>query len=79
MFYTPGDCLLLKLGQKTPTAANTFIPSLDTSPFTRHTLWSTMVMGVFMVFSFLGVSQPQYQRFASVPTLAQAQLYVRNN
>ncbi|XP_042858819.1 sodium-coupled monocarboxylate transporter 1-like [Penaeus japonicus] len=48
--------------------------NLDTSPFTRHTLWSTMVMGVFMVFSFLGVSQPQYQRFASVPTLAQAQL-----
>lgn len=37
-----------------------------------------MVMGVFMVFSFLGVSQPQYQRFASVPTLAQAQLYVGN-
>lgn len=35
-------------------------------------------MGVFMVFSFLGVSQPQYQRFASVPTLAQAQLYVGN-
>ncbi|XP_063598195.1 sodium-coupled monocarboxylate transporter 1-like [Penaeus indicus] len=48
--------------------------NLDPSPFTRHTLWSTMVMGVFMVFSFLGVSQPQYQRFASVPTLAQAQL-----
>nr|XP_027227543.1 sodium-coupled monocarboxylate transporter 1-like [Penaeus vannamei] len=48
--------------------------NLDPSPFTRHTLWSTLVMGVFMVFSFLGVSQPQYQRFASVPTLAQAQL-----
>ncbi|XP_042865927.1 sodium-coupled monocarboxylate transporter 1-like [Penaeus japonicus] len=47
--------------------------NLDTSPYTRHTLWSTMVIGIFMVFSFLGVAQPPYQRFASAPTLAHAQ------
>ncbi|ROT76754.1 hypothetical protein C7M84_004653 [Penaeus vannamei] len=50
------------------------IPSLDTSPFARHTLWSTLVVGVYMMISFLGLSQSQYQRFASVPTLAQAQM-----
>ncbi|XP_069970128.1 sodium-coupled monocarboxylate transporter 1 isoform X1 [Penaeus vannamei] len=47
--------------------------NLDTSPYTRHTLWSTTVIGIFMVFSFLGVAQPPYQRFASAPTLAHAQ------
>lgn len=48
--------------------------NLDTSPFARHTLWSTLVVGVYMMISFLGLSQSQYQRFASVPTLAQAQM-----
>ncbi|XP_063598193.1 sodium-coupled monocarboxylate transporter 1-like [Penaeus indicus] len=47
--------------------------NLDASLYTRHTLWSTTVIGFFMVFSFLGVAQPPYQRFASAPTLAHAQ------
>ncbi|XP_063606817.1 sodium-coupled monocarboxylate transporter 1-like [Penaeus indicus] len=45
----------------------------DPSPFARHTLWSTIVLGLYMAFSITGTSQTQYQRFASVKSLAMAQ------
>nr|XP_027214800.1 sodium-dependent multivitamin transporter-like [Penaeus vannamei] len=45
----------------------------DPSPFARHTLWSTIVLGFYTAFSVIGTSQSQYQRFASVKTLADAQ------
>ncbi|XP_047469226.1 sodium-coupled monocarboxylate transporter 1-like [Penaeus chinensis] len=45
----------------------------DPSPFARHTLWSTIFLGLYMAFSITGTSQTQYQRFASVKSLAMAQ------
>ncbi|XP_069980360.1 sodium-coupled monocarboxylate transporter 1 [Penaeus vannamei] len=45
----------------------------DPSPFARHTLWSTIVLGFYTAFSVTGTNQSQYQRFASVKNLANAQ------
>ncbi|XP_042885334.1 sodium-coupled monocarboxylate transporter 1-like [Penaeus japonicus] len=45
----------------------------DPSPFVRHTLWSTIVLGLYTAFSVIGTGQSQYQRFASVKNLAMAQ------
>lgn len=42
--------------------------NLDPSPFVRHTFWSTMTLGFYIMLS-IGLDQPCYQRFASVSTL----------
>ncbi|XP_069176449.1 sodium-coupled monocarboxylate transporter 1-like [Procambarus clarkii] len=47
--------------------------NLDTSPFVRHTFWSTTVLGFYLMVSKVGIYQPAYQRFASLRTLNQAQ------
>ncbi|KAK8387001.1 hypothetical protein O3P69_017980 [Scylla paramamosain] len=43
--------------------------NLDTSPFTRHTLWSTIVLGFYVTLNILGLNQGCYQRLASVSSL----------
>ncbi|KAK3879834.1 hypothetical protein Pcinc_015641 [Petrolisthes cinctipes] len=44
--------------------------NMNTSPYIRHTFWSTNVLGFYFILSSLGLSQPQYQRLTSVKTLA---------
>ncbi|XP_069178112.1 sodium-coupled monocarboxylate transporter 1-like [Procambarus clarkii] len=48
--------------------------NMDTSPFERHTFWSTLVLGVYMVQSMAGFNQAQFQRFISVKSLQLSQL-----
>ncbi|KAG7170661.1 sodium-coupled monocarboxylate transporter 1-like [Homarus americanus] len=47
--------------------------NMDTSPFVRHTFWSTQVLGMYVVLSMAGLNQPQFQRFVSVKNLKQSQ------
>lgn len=42
---------------------------LNPSPYERHTFWTTMVYGFFIMVNGIGVTQITYQRFASVRTL----------
>ncbi|XP_069949268.1 sodium-dependent multivitamin transporter-like [Cherax quadricarinatus] len=42
---------------------------MKTSPYERHTLLSTLVFGVYVMMSHVGINQTAYQRFASVSTL----------
>nr|XP_045586326.1 sodium-coupled monocarboxylate transporter 1-like [Procambarus clarkii] len=46
--------------------------NFDTSPFVRHTVWSTMSLGCFIMIFFTGFQQTSYQRFACVNTLRTA-------
>ncbi|XP_069941814.1 sodium-coupled monocarboxylate transporter 1 [Cherax quadricarinatus] len=52
--------------------------NFSTSPFERHTFWSTMVLGFYIMIYAVGFNQTTYQRFASVRTLqiSQSLLYV---
>ncbi|XP_045104478.1 sodium-coupled monocarboxylate transporter 1-like isoform X1 [Portunus trituberculatus] len=50
--------------------------NLDTSPFTRHTLLSTIILGFYVTLNILGLNQGCYQRLASVSTLHIAQRLV---
>ncbi|KAG7155537.1 Sodium-coupled monocarboxylate transporter 2-like 6 [Homarus americanus] len=43
--------------------------NLDSSPFVRHTFWSTFVLGFFVMIGSIGLNQAVYQRFASVSSL----------
>ncbi|KAG7170831.1 sodium-coupled monocarboxylate transporter 2-like isoform X1 [Homarus americanus] len=43
--------------------------NLDSSPFVRHTFWSTFVLGFYMMVGDIGLNQAVYQRFASVSSL----------
>ncbi|XP_053629337.1 sodium-coupled monocarboxylate transporter 1 isoform X2 [Cherax quadricarinatus] len=43
--------------------------NFDTSPYERHTFWSTLVYGFFIMVNGVGFTQITYQRFASVRTL----------
>ncbi|MPC52411.1 Sodium-coupled monocarboxylate transporter 2 [Portunus trituberculatus] len=43
--------------------------NFDISPFTRHTFWSTMVLGFYATVNMLGLNQGCYQRLASVSSL----------
>ncbi|KAK8746429.1 hypothetical protein OTU49_017014 [Cherax quadricarinatus] len=54
------------------------IQFFNTSPFDRHTFWSTVVHGFYVMVSGVGINQTTYQRFASVSTLriSQCLLYV---
>nr|XP_045595250.1 sodium-coupled monocarboxylate transporter 1-like [Procambarus clarkii] len=47
--------------------------NLDTSPFVRHSLCSTLVLGFYLMIGVVGCNQPTYQRLASVSTLHTAQ------
>ncbi|XP_069942038.1 sodium-dependent multivitamin transporter-like [Cherax quadricarinatus] len=47
--------------------------NLDTSPFVRHTFWSTLVLGFNLMLNFMAFNQSSYQRLASVSTLKVAQ------
>ncbi|XP_042238496.1 sodium-dependent multivitamin transporter-like, partial [Homarus americanus] len=47
--------------------------NLDTSPFERHTLMSTMVFGCYFMVSTIGFNQNAFQRLASVRTLQTSQ------
>lgn len=42
---------------------------MDTSPYVRHTFWSTSVLGFYITVSILGLNQGCYQRFASLGSL----------
>ncbi|XP_050713241.1 sodium-coupled monocarboxylate transporter 2-like isoform X2 [Eriocheir sinensis] len=50
--------------------------NMNTSPFIRHTFWSTSVLGVYFMINKVGLYQPCYQRFASVGSLKVAQRLV---
>lgn len=43
--------------------------SLDPSPYTRHTFWSTLVLGFYYMVNMVGFHQASYQRFASLGSL----------
>ncbi|XP_069946850.1 sodium-dependent multivitamin transporter [Cherax quadricarinatus] len=47
--------------------------NLDTSPFVRHTFWSTIVLGFNLMLNSMAFNQSSYQRLASVSTLKVAQ------
>ncbi|XP_042225903.1 sodium-coupled monocarboxylate transporter 2-like, partial [Homarus americanus] len=50
--------------------------NLDTSPFERHTLMSTVVFGYYLIVSSIGFNQTTFQRLASVRTLQTSQRLV---
>ncbi|KAK3867908.1 hypothetical protein Pcinc_026669 [Petrolisthes cinctipes] len=43
--------------------------NMDTSPYTRHTFWSTLVLGFYYMINMVGFHQASYQRFASLGSL----------
>ncbi|KAK8387781.1 hypothetical protein O3P69_018334 [Scylla paramamosain] len=45
---------------------------MNTSPYVRHTFWSTSVLGFYITVSILGLNQGCYQRFASLGSLQMA-------
>ncbi|XP_068212878.1 sodium-coupled monocarboxylate transporter 1-like isoform X2 [Palaemon carinicauda] len=45
--------------------------NMSTDPLERHTLMSTMILGVYFGFNCFGVGQAQFQRWASVSTIKQ--------
>ena len=44
--------------------------SLDTDPYVRHTFWSTISLGFFIVLNTIVTEQSAYQRLSSVKTLS---------
>ncbi|XP_068212879.1 sodium-coupled monocarboxylate transporter 2-like isoform X3 [Palaemon carinicauda] len=50
--------------------------NMSTDPLERHTLMSTMILGVYFGFNCFGVGQAQFQRWASVSTIKQCYITV---
>ncbi|XP_068212876.1 sodium-coupled monocarboxylate transporter 1-like isoform X2 [Palaemon carinicauda] len=46
--------------------------NMSTDPLERHTLMSTLILGVYFAFNCYGVGQAQFQRWASVSTIKQS-------
>lgn len=46
--------------------------NMSSDPLERHTLMSTVILGIYFAFSNYGVGQPQFQRWASVATIKQS-------
>ncbi|XP_064093412.1 sodium-coupled monocarboxylate transporter 2-like [Macrobrachium nipponense] len=46
--------------------------NMSSDPLERHTLMSTVILGIYFAFSNYGVGQAQFQRWASVSTIKQA-------
>lgn len=47
--------------------------NFDTSPLTRHTVWSLVIGGYFTWLSIYAVNQAMVQRYLSIPTLKKSQ------
>lgn len=43
--------------------------NMNPSPFERHTFWTSMAHGIYLIVAYVGLNQQTYQRFASVETL----------
>lgn len=49
--------------------------SLDFDPRTRYTVWTGLFGGYFLEMVLFGATQPQIQRYNSVPTFRDAKWY----